>query len=145
MNVERVRTIGYWLTTGFIALQFAVGGAFSIARPPEVLAGLAHLGYPAYFPIILGVWKLLGALALLAPRFPRLKEWAYAGIMFDLTGAAYSHAASGDGVADIVVPLVFAVLTVVSWWLRPQSRTLGAVTSTKVQNTALGLETCNAA
>jgi len=84
-----------------------------------VLAGLTHLGYPAYFPLILGTWKLLGVLALLAPRFPRLKEWAYAGIMFDLTSAALSHAASGDGAADIVVPLVFAVLTAASWMLRP--------------------------
>ena len=145
MNANRARTIGYWLTTGFIALEFAISGAFSVARPPVALAGLAHLGYPAYFSIILGTWKLLGVLALLAPRFPRLKEWAYAGIMFDLTSAAFSHAASGDGTADIVVPLVFAVVTLASWLLRPQSRTLGAVLPSPREAVSLGLDAIPAA
>ena len=139
MNANRARTIGYWLTTGLLSLEFAMSGAFSVARPPVVIAGLTHLGYPAYFPLILGTWKLLGVLALLAPRFPRLKEWAYAGIMFDLTGAAFSHAASGDGAGDIAAPLLFAVLTVASWLLRPQSRRLDVVLSNPVAEPRLEL------
>jgi hypothetical protein len=140
MNANRVRTTAFCLTTGFVALEFAISGVFSIARPPIVVAGLTHLGYPAYFPLILGTWKLLAVLALLAPRFPRLKEWAYAGIIFDVTGAAFSHAASGDGAADIAVPLVFAALTVASWLLRPQSRTLGVILPSRSDAVSTGLE-----
>ena len=83
-----------------------------------------HLGYPLYFASILGVWKLLGAIAIVVPGFPRLKEWAYAGFCFDLTAAALSHAAVGDTTGDIVAPLVFLALVFASWALRPASRTL---------------------
>ena len=83
MNTQRIKPIAYWLATGLVAAEFAMSGAISVARPPIVLAGLAHLGYPAYFPLLLGTWKLLGVAALLAPRLPRLKEWAYAGILFE--------------------------------------------------------------
>jgi uncharacterized membrane protein YphA (DoxX/SURF4 family) len=125
MNRAKVKSIGYWVATGILSLQFLVGGVFSLLRPPEVLAGLQHLGYPSYFALILGTWKVLGVLALLAPRFPRLKEWAYAGIVFDLTGAAVSHLASGDG-SEALGPIVFLVLAVASWALRPSSRVIAA-------------------
>lgn len=127
MNTHRARTIGYWLATSIIALEFTFSGAFSIARPPVVIAGLAHLGYPPYFAALLGTWKLLGVIAILAPRFPRLKEWAYAGILFDLSSAAVSHAASGDGAANVVTPLVLAGIAGLSWLLRSESRTLGTI------------------
>jgi hypothetical protein len=93
------------------------------------------LGYPLYFFHILGFWKTLGAIAILVPRFPRLKEWAYAGIFFDLTGAAVSCAAVGDYGAygfHIIAPLVLAVLTVASWALRPPSRTIGVLMPAKI-------------
>jgi uncharacterized membrane protein YphA (DoxX/SURF4 family) len=125
MSFARARSIGYWATTGILAVDFLASGMASLARPPAVVAGMEHLGYPAYFGLILGTWKVLGAIALLLPRFPRLKEWAYAGIFFDVTGAAVSHAASGDGVGHTVAPLVFAAIAVASWALRPASRTLG--------------------
>jgi hypothetical protein len=80
------------------------------------------LGYPAYFLTILGVWKVLSAPALLAPRLPRLKEWAYAGIFFDLTGAAASHAFSGESPGKIAAPLVLLLIAAASWALRPPSR-----------------------
>jgi hypothetical protein len=78
---------------------------------------------------ILGVWKVLGAIAILVPRFPRLKEWAYAGIFFDLTGAAATWAAvGGSGEAfHIIAPLIIAGFTVASWGLRPQSRIIGVL------------------
>jgi uncharacterized membrane protein YphA (DoxX/SURF4 family) len=88
------------------------------------------LGYPMYFFAILGLWKVLGAIAILVPRFPRLKEWAYAGIFFDLTGAAASVAAVGGYGAyafHVIAPLVIAGLTVASWALRPQSRVIGVL------------------
>lgn len=121
------RTIGYWISTGLIALLFMFGGVMDLLAPPEVVKGLGDLGYPPYFARILGVWKVLGVIALLAPGYPRLKEWAYAGIFFDLTSASVSHAASGDELVKVVFPLVFLVVLMASWWLRPASRTLGVL------------------
>jgi len=91
---------------------------------PPVIATMKALGYPAYVATILGVWKLLGAVTLLAPRLPRLKEWAYAGVVFDLTGAAFSHASAGDPVDKILIPLVLLAVAFASWALRPESRKL---------------------
>lgn len=114
--------LGYWAATGLVALAFAFGGALDLARTPEMEAGLARLGYPAYVATILGLWKVLGAITIVVPRLPRLKEWAYAGMVFDLTGAAASHAAVGDPAANVVVPLVLLALVGASWALRPEGR-----------------------
>jgi hypothetical protein len=123
----KARNIAYWTTTALVAFFIGSGGVAQVA----ILRGNAAtllLGYPLYFFHILGFWKILGAIAILAPRFPRLKEWAYAGIFFDLTGAAASNAAVGGyGVYafHILAPLLLAVLTVASWALRPESRRIG--------------------
>lgn len=122
----KTKTMGYWAATGLTAAAFAAGGVMDLLRGPDVLEGMAHLGYPAYFAAIIGAWKVLGAAAILAPRMPRLKEWAYAGIAFDLTGAAISHAAVGDAAAKVVTPLVLLGLAAASWALRPAARKLGA-------------------
>ena len=92
------------------------------------MTGIAALGYPAYFVTILGTWKLLGGVAILAPRLPHVKEWAYAGIAFDLTGATFSHVAMGHPAAKAIVPLVLLGIAAASWALRPASRMLGAAT-----------------
>ena len=126
MNKEKAKIIAYWVTTIFGPASFVIGGYLHIARDAQIMATLAHLGYPNYFATILGVWKLLGAIAVVIPRFPRLKEWAYAGFFFDLTGAAASRVFVGDAVADIVAPLGFLVLVAASWALRPESRRLGS-------------------
>lgn len=118
------QTIGYWATTGLLSFAFLAGGAGDLSKAPQVLEGMTHLGYPAYFATILGLWKVLGAVALLAPKFPRLKEWAYAGIVFDLTGASASHAAMGDDAGKIITPLVLLGLAAASWALRPDDRRL---------------------
>src|SRR4051812_40398041 len=118
------RWIAYWLTTGLIAFVFLSGGAADVARPGFVMEGMTHLGYPAYFVLILGAWKVLGGVVILAPRLPRLKEWAYAGMVFDLTGAAASHAAVGDPAGKVVAPLIITGIALASWALRPESRTL---------------------
>ena len=118
-SVEKLKTIAYWGATGLTALAFLTGGIADLTRGPALVTGMAHLGYPAYFLLILGAWKVLGALAIVAPRFPRLKEWAYAGMLFDLTGAALSHAASGDAPVKVLVPLVILGITLASWSLRP--------------------------
>ena len=127
MQQGKGRAIGYWVTTSILALEFLVGGVTSLARVPASVAGMEHLGYPAYFGLLLGAWKVLGAIAIVAPRTPRLKEWAYAGIMFDLTAACVSILASGDGPIVALIPLVFVPLAIASWALRPASRTLAVV------------------
>jgi uncharacterized membrane protein YphA (DoxX/SURF4 family) len=123
----KTKNIAYWATTVLVAFSMS-GGIAQLARVPGVVDGFVRiLGYPPYFVTILGFWKVLGAIAILAPRFPRLKEWAYAGIFFDLTGAAASSAAVGGGAFHIIAPLICAVLTVASWALRPPSRIVGTI------------------
>jgi uncharacterized membrane protein YphA (DoxX/SURF4 family) len=136
----KTKVIGYWATTIFVALELLAGGLTDLVQGREVLVVgqpvdqvMAHLGYPVYLLTILGWWKLLGAIALLVPRFPRLKEWAYASTFFEMTGAAASLAARGDGAGTIIAPLNVAVLAVASWALRPQSRTLGVLFPVKMR------------
>ena len=125
----KTNNIGYWTTTILIAFFIGSGGIAQMAQYHGNPHGVVPvLGYPMYFFAILGFWKVLGAIAILVPRFPRLKEWAYAGIFFDLTGAAASCAAVGGyGVYafHVIAPLILAMLTMVSWALRPESRIIG--------------------
>jgi uncharacterized membrane protein YphA (DoxX/SURF4 family) len=127
----RAKNIAYWTTTILIAFFIGSGGGAQIAQYYVNPHGVVPvLGYPMYFFAILGFWKVLGAIAILVPRFPRLKEWAYAGIFFDLTGAAASCAAVGGYGAyafHVLAPLILVVFTVVSWALRPESRTIGTL------------------
>jgi uncharacterized membrane protein YphA (DoxX/SURF4 family) len=124
------RRIAYWTTTILVAF-FMTGGVAQIAQYRANPRGVVpELGYPMYFFAILGIWKVLGAIAILVPRFPRLKEWAYAGIFFDLTGAAASCAWVGGYGAygfHVIAPLLIAGLLVASWALRPESRTVGVL------------------
>src|SRR5260221_13001736 len=124
------KNIAYWSPTVLVAFSMS-GGVAQLARVPGVVDGFVRvLGYPPYFVTILGFWKVLGAIAILVPRFPRLKEWAYAGIFFDLTGAAASVAAVGVYGAyafHVLAPLILAGVTVASWALRPQSRPIGVL------------------
>jgi DoxX-like protein len=118
------RTAAYWTTTTLVALALLSGGAASLLGAEGPVRGMAELGYPAYFVTLLGLWKVLGSLAILAPRLPLLKEWAYAGIAFNLSGAAVSHFAMGHPAAKVIVPLVILGLAAASWALRPASRRL---------------------
>jgi len=119
-----MKNVAYWTSTALLALVVISGGVFQTTQLPSAVAGIVQLGYPAYFVTILGVWKVLGGVALLVPRFPRLKEWAYAGIFFDMTGAALSHLACGSAWWHVGVTIGFAALTLASWALRPQGRML---------------------
>ena len=121
---SRRRTIAYWITTVLLALECVVGGMMGALHYHLYVRNMEHLGYPLYFMTILGVWYLLAGVALLAPRFPRLKEWAYAGLVFNYTGAVASHVAVGDGVMTLVGPITFTALAVASWALRPSTRRL---------------------
>ena len=114
----------YWSSTALAAALFAVPGAALLARAPHFVHDMAHLGYPNYVLPLLGVWKILGAVIILAPRLPRLKEWAYAGMVFDATGAAVSRAVLGDGSFAVALPLIITGVVLASWALRPPGRTL---------------------
>jgi hypothetical protein len=122
------RKISYWITTGLVAFFIGGGGLSQIWQFKVNPHGIVpELGYPMYFFAILGFWKALGAIAILWPGFPRLKEWAYAGIFFDLTGAAASCVAVGGYGAygfHVIAPLVIAGFMVASWALRPEGRTI---------------------
>ena len=124
---SRWHSIAYWVTTALVVFELALGGVWDILRVPQVRGLIEQrLGYPLYFLTILGIWKLLGSVALVIPRFPRLKEWAYAGVLFDLTGAVASLWASGlIGASTMACPIVMTGVTVASWALRPPSRRLG--------------------
>jgi uncharacterized membrane protein YphA (DoxX/SURF4 family) len=115
-----IRKIVYWTATGSVALVFFATGVGNLIPIDHIARDIAHLGYPPYLHSILGIWKILGAVVIILPRISRLREWAYAGMIFDLTGAAFSRFASGDGVVTIVVPLLIACLVVTSCLLRSQ-------------------------
>jgi uncharacterized membrane protein YphA (DoxX/SURF4 family) len=114
----------YWVTTGLVAIVFLITGIGNLVPMVHIAQDMAHLGYPPYFHIILGVWKVLGAVTIVIPGTPRMKEWAYAGMMFDLTGAVFSRLASAGHVVTIVVPFAIAILVTASWALRPETRRL---------------------
>jgi len=122
---SRFQIIAYWVTTVLVVFELALGGVWDILRVPQVRDLFERLGYPLYLLVILGIWKLLGAVALVIPRFPRLKEWAYAGVLFDLTGAVASLFASGlIDVGTMAYPILMMGVAVASWALRPPSRRL---------------------
>jgi DoxX-like family len=118
-----------WLATGMLStgtLQLFKVKAEGAVAPPGV-DGIIHLGYPIYFLTILGIWKILGVVTLLIPKFPLLKEWAYAGFFFAMSGAIFSHIAVGDPINEIFPALLLLILTVVSWYFRPADRKIISV------------------
>src|SRR5918997_3824989 len=108
----------YWVATVSVAAELALGGVWDLARINYVRDVVEHLGYPAYLLTIMGLWKIPGAIVLLVPRFPRVKEWAYAGAVINYASAIASHLIVGDSIGAIVAPTAFLTLTVISWALR---------------------------
>ncbi len=118
------KPVVYWTCTILIALTIGTGGAAMAFRVPQNVQGIEALGYPLHFIVELGIWKVLGTLALLAPGLKLVKEWAYAGIFFDLVGASVTAAANGSEIFHILAPLALVGVLVASWALRPESRRL---------------------
>ena len=112
----------YWIATLWLSLGMLSTGIVQIIKMEEEVTMFARLGYPAYLLTILGVWKILGVIAVLVPKFPILKEWAYAGFFFTMSGALVSHFAVGDGAAEYFGPTLLLVLTALSWYFRPADR-----------------------
>ena len=120
----RIRTITYWTFTVLLVFELAAGSLWNLLQIEWVRVQLNHLGYPLYYTYISGVWQIGGAAVIIAPGFPRLKEWAYAGSFFQFSGAVASHLLAGDGVEAWLAPLVFLMFVIVSWALRPADRRL---------------------
>jgi hypothetical protein len=124
----------YWISTLWLALGMVSTAAVQLLKvqsegalaPPGVY-GMTHLGYPVYLLTLLGVWKMAGVIAVLVPKFPVVKEWAYAGFFFTMSGAVFSHIANGDPMNSLIPSLLLLVLTVVSWYFRPAGRKLMSV------------------
>lgn len=112
----------YWIATLWLALGMLSSGIVQIIQMKEEVDMMSHLGYPLYFMTILGVWKIAGVITLLMPTYPLLKEWAYAGFFFAMSGAVISHLACGDGAIDFFGPILLLILTVISWYFRPADR-----------------------
>lgn len=112
----------YWISTVWLALGMGSTGIVQLLRDKGEADSMIHLGYPAYLMTILGVWKLSGVVVILIPKFPLVKEWAYAGFFFAMSGAIVSHIALGDAVTKIIPSLLLLTLTVVSWYFRPAGR-----------------------
>jgi hypothetical protein len=118
------KRVAYWVCTGLVAFFIGSGGLAYAMQVPDVVQGAVALGFPVHFVVLLGVWKVLGSLTLLVPGRRLLKEWAYAGILFDLTGAASATLATGGEWWHIAAPMSIALLLAASWALRPASRSL---------------------
>ncbi|MDR7372116.1 DoxX family protein [Flavobacterium aquidurense] len=112
----------YWVATLWLSLGMLSTGIVQILQVKEEVDMMAHLGYPLYFMVILGVWKLLGVIAILIPKFPVLKEWAYAGFFFAMSGAIFSHFSRGDEAIAYFGPTLLLVLIALSWYFRPADR-----------------------
>lgn len=129
-----IRSIAYWLFSVLLAFELAAGALWDLFRIEYVRVALAHLGYPLYLLVILGVWRIPGAVVLLVPRFARLKEWVYAGAFFEYTGAAASHVFVGDRADQWVGPAIFSAFTLLSSALRPAPRRLPGIASRATNN-----------
>jgi uncharacterized membrane protein YphA (DoxX/SURF4 family) len=121
----------YWIATIWLSLGMLSSGIVQLIQLKEEADMMTHLGYPLYFLTILGVWKVLGVIAILIPKFPLVKEWAYAGFFFCMSGALFSHIACADKASEYFGPILLLVLIVLSWYLRPEDK---KVVSTINQN-----------
>ncbi|WP_430402724.1 DoxX family protein [Fluviicola sp.] len=125
--MNRTKKIIYWIATIWLSLGMLSTGIVQLLKMEQDVDRMHELNYPIYLLTLLGVWKILGVIAVLIPKFPILKEWAYAGFFFAMSGAAFSHLASGSPIREIFPSLLLLVLTVVSWYLRPADRKVAVI------------------
>jgi hypothetical protein len=112
----------YWVATLWLSLGMVSTGIVQLLHLKKETDFIIDMGYPMYFLTLLGVWKLLGVVAVLVPRFPLIKEWAYAGFFFSMSGAVFSHLALGHTFGETFPPFLLLVLTILSWYFRPEGR-----------------------
>lgn len=120
--MKKRNKIIYWIATAWLALGMLSTGIVQLLKVKSETDFIINLGYPPYFLTILGISKVVGVVVVLVPKFPLLKEWAYAGFFFTMSGAIFSHVASGSSINELFPPLLLLILTVVSWYFRPVGR-----------------------
>lgn len=122
--MTKTNKIIYWIATIWLSLGMVSTGIVQLIKHKEEFAMMTHLGYPGYFMQLIGAWKILGVIAVLVPKIPLVKEWAYAGFFFTMSGAIISHLVVGDNPKELFGPTLLLVLTIVSWYFRPAERTV---------------------
>lgn len=127
MATKRNKII-YWIVTVFLSIGMLAGGVQQMLQIGGYNEIIKQLGYPQYLLSILGVWKILGVIAILIPKFPLLKEWAYAGFFFVMSGASISHLAVGQSFTEAIPSLILLLATILSWYFRPESRKITSLT-----------------
>ncbi|WP_372934712.1 DoxX family protein [Mariniphaga sediminis] len=125
---SKATKIIYWFATIWLALGMLSTGIVQLLKQQADIELMVHLGYPVYLLTILGIWKILGVITVLIPGVRLLKEWAYAGFFFAMTGAVFSHIASGSNAIDFFGPVLLLILTITSWYFRPIDRKSIAIT-----------------
>lgn len=125
MNMKKRNKIIYWISTLWLSLGMLSTGIVQLIKLDAEVELMNHLGYPVYLLTILGICKILGVIAVLIPKYPLLKEWAYAGFLFTMSGAIFSHLVVEDPAKDFFGPVLLLILTIVSWYFRPENRKPG--------------------
>jgi hypothetical protein len=125
--MKKRNKIIYWISTIWLCLGMVSTGIVQLLNRKEENAYILNMGYPAYFLTLLGLWKILGAVAVLIPRSLLLKEWAYAGFFFSMSGAIFSHLAYGNALTETAPPFLLLALTLLSWYFRPDERKIISV------------------
>ena len=120
--MQKRKNIIYWAATLWLSLGMISTGIVQTIQMKEELQKMNSLGYPGYFMSIIGIWKLLGVLVILLPKLHLLKEWAYAGFFFVMSGAIFSHLANSSELSEYFGPILLIILTFISWYFRPESR-----------------------
>jgi len=120
--MNKGKLITYWVATALLSIGMLGSGIAQLMRAKEMVGILTHLGYPLYLMSILGTWKILGVIAILLPGFKLVKEWAYAGLFFTMTGALISHLIMGDSGKAVIGPAAQTIFIVLSWYCRPANR-----------------------
>jgi len=125
--MEKKKLMWYWIITVILSFCLFSGGMAQAVQVKGVIDGFKPLGYPTYFISLIGIWKMLGIIAILVPGFKLLKEWAYAGLFFVMSGAVISHIASDHVTIQIIAPFLLMIFTVLSWYLRPANRKITSI------------------
>lgn len=125
--MNKGKLITYWVATALLSVGMLASGISQLVRAKQMVDIITHLGYPLYIMTILGVWKILGVIVILVPGFKLVKEWAYAGLFFTMTGALISHLIVGDSGKAVIGPLAQSVFIILSWYYRPVNRKIDLI------------------